>query len=203
MAVVYLHGGAYSVLDKDTLTRPLFRHLAGQGHVIVDVAYRLFPETDVPGMVADAKRAVAWVKAHAADLAIRPDRVVLAGGSAGGRLAVRAGRPGSHVRPHRPGEDLRAARPAADWDAPPPAWMLRLFGQDSSRLRLPHMTGVRATGWSAARPARSPNATHRCRRCAPSTQAAPRCSSTADMTRWRPSPPSAGYTSDSGRRACP
>ncbi|HYT79107.1 MAG TPA: hypothetical protein VEQ37_07620, partial [Actinomycetota bacterium] len=39
LAVVYLHGSAYYILDKDFGTRPLFRHLAAQGHVIVDVAY--------------------------------------------------------------------------------------------------------------------------------------------------------------------
>src|SRR4029453_7560441 len=59
LAVVYLHGSAWGMLDKDVGPRPLFRHLAAQGHLVVDVAYRLFPETDLPGMVADTKRAVA------------------------------------------------------------------------------------------------------------------------------------------------
>jgi acetyl esterase/lipase len=90
LAVVYLHGSAWYILDKDVGTRPLFRHLAAQGHAIVDVAYRLFPETDLPGMVADTKRALAWVTRHAAELEVRPDRVVLAGGSAGGHLALLA-----------------------------------------------------------------------------------------------------------------
>lgn len=49
VAVAYLHGSAYYVFDKDFQTRPLFRHLAAQGHVVVDVAHRLFPETDVLG----------------------------------------------------------------------------------------------------------------------------------------------------------
>jgi acetyl esterase/lipase len=84
--VVYLHGSAWCMLDKDVGTRPLFRHLAAQGHV----AYWLFPETDLPGMVADAKRALAWMKHHAADLQVRPDRVVVAGGSAGGHLGLLA-----------------------------------------------------------------------------------------------------------------
>jgi hypothetical protein len=46
LAVVYLHGSAWCMLDKDVGTRPLFRHLAAQGHLIVDVAYRLFPDTN-------------------------------------------------------------------------------------------------------------------------------------------------------------
>ncbi len=78
VAVVYLHGSAYYILDKDVGTRPVFRHLATQGHVVVDVAYRLFPETDVPGMVADAERAVAWVRDNAGELGVDPHRIVLA-----------------------------------------------------------------------------------------------------------------------------
>lgn len=50
----------------------------------------MFPETDVPGMVADARRAVAWVRGHVADLGIESDRIVLVGGSAGGHLALLA-----------------------------------------------------------------------------------------------------------------
>ena len=169
LAVVYLHGSACCVLDKDVATRPLFRHLAAQGHVIVDVAYRLFPETDVPGMVADAKRAVAWVKDHAADLEIEPDRIVLAGGSAGGHLALLAAY--AHDDPaltpaELAGSDPRVCGvvslygqadlaahydhtsqhkvcrpddPQPDWDAPPPPWLARLFGPDAARLGLQHL----------------------------------------------------------------
>ena len=58
---------------------PLFRQLTAQGHVVVDVAYRLFPETDVVGMVGDAKRAIAWVRGHAADLGIDPPSALVLG----------------------------------------------------------------------------------------------------------------------------
>src|SRR5512132_620001 len=166
LAVVYLHGSAWCMLDKDVGTRPLFRHLTAQGHVVVDVAHRLFPETDIPGMVADTKRAVAWVKHHAADLQIRPDRVVVAGGSSGGHLALLAA-----YAPEDPaltpaelaGSDqqvcavvslygqadlaahydhtdqarwCRPDDPQPDWDAPPPPWARRLFGPDVDRLQL-------------------------------------------------------------------
>jgi acetyl esterase/lipase len=90
LAVVYLHGGAWSLLDKDFLTHPFFRHLAAQGHVVMDVAYRLYPETDMLGMVGDAKRAIAWMKAQGPSYGVNPERVVVAGGSAGGHLALLA-----------------------------------------------------------------------------------------------------------------
>ena len=53
------------MLDKDLGTRPFFAHLASQGHVIMDVAYRLAPETDMMGMVHDVKRSIVWMKEHA------------------------------------------------------------------------------------------------------------------------------------------
>jgi acetyl esterase/lipase len=90
LGLVYLHGSAWTLLDKDCGTRTLFRHLAAQGHVVMDVAYRLYPETDIPGMVSDAKRAVAWLKAHAADYGVDPDCIVLGGASAGGHVALLA-----------------------------------------------------------------------------------------------------------------
>jgi acetyl esterase/lipase len=90
LALIYLHGSAWTLLDKDFGTRTFFRHLANQGHVIMDVAYRLFPETDLMGMVHDVKHAIAWLKAQAAHYRIDPGQVVIAGGSAGGHIALLA-----------------------------------------------------------------------------------------------------------------
>jgi acetyl esterase/lipase len=90
LAFIYLHGSAWAVLDKDFGTRPLFNHLAAQGHLIMDVAYRLSPETDVMGMVNDVKRAIVWMKENALTYSINPDKIVVSGGSAGGHLALLA-----------------------------------------------------------------------------------------------------------------
>jgi acetyl esterase/lipase len=90
LAIVYLHGSAFYILDKDYGTRPFFRHLASQGHVIMDVAYRLAPETDIRGMINDAMRAIAWIKENAARYRIDSNSVVVAGGSAGAQLALLA-----------------------------------------------------------------------------------------------------------------
>lgn len=90
LAFIYLHGSAWYLLDKDYGTRPFFRQLTAQGHVVMDVAYRLCPEVDIYGMIGDVKRAVAWMKANAANYRVDPERIVLAGGSAGGHLALLA-----------------------------------------------------------------------------------------------------------------
>jgi acetyl esterase/lipase len=97
LAFVYLHGSAWWILDKDLGTRPLFRQLAAQGHVVMDVAYRLCPEVDIYGMVGDVKRAVAWMKANSAQYQVNPACIVLGGGSAGGHLALLAA-----YAPHHP-----------------------------------------------------------------------------------------------------
>lgn len=90
LAFIYLHGSAFYFLDKDLGTRPFFGHLAAQGHVIMDVAYRLFPETDMMGMVHDVKRAICWMKENAGLYGVNPHRIVVGGGSAGGHLALLA-----------------------------------------------------------------------------------------------------------------
>jgi acetyl esterase/lipase len=73
----------------------------------MDVAYRLCPETNFIGMVGDAKRAVAWMKAHAADYGARPEQTVLMGGSAGGHIALLAAYTPDH--PDLTPEDVKAA----------------------------------------------------------------------------------------------
>jgi acetyl esterase/lipase len=56
----------------------------------MDVAYRLCPEVDIYGMIGDVKRAVVWMKANAERYGVNPARVVVAGGSSGGHLALLA-----------------------------------------------------------------------------------------------------------------
>jgi acetyl esterase/lipase len=90
LAYIYLHGGAWYFLDKDFSTRPFFNHLSSQGHVIMDVAYRLPPETDMMGMVHDVKRAIDWMKENSDRYGIDPDRIIIGGGSAGAHLALLA-----------------------------------------------------------------------------------------------------------------
>jgi acetyl esterase/lipase len=105
LGFIYLHGGGYTAFDKGGPTESWFRHLATQGHVVMDVSYRLIPETNIPGMQADVKRAVAWLKCNAGRYGVNPDRIVLGGGSGGSHLALLAA-----YAPHHPlftPEDVR------------------------------------------------------------------------------------------------
>jgi acetyl esterase/lipase len=96
LAFIYVHGGCWYLFDKDFYTRPLFQQLAAQGHVIMDVAYRLCPEVDIYGMVGDVKRAVSWMKSNAGRYHVDPERIVLGGGSSGAHLALLAAYTPSH-----------------------------------------------------------------------------------------------------------
>jgi acetyl esterase/lipase len=88
--IVYLYGGSWHFFDKDVLTRPFFRQLAAQGHVVMDAAHRSSPEVDITGMVGDVHRAVAWIKANADRYGVDPGQVVVMGGSSGAHIALLA-----------------------------------------------------------------------------------------------------------------
>ncbi|WP_162606462.1 alpha/beta hydrolase [Jiangella asiatica] len=83
-AVVFFHGGGWRRGRVDQF-RPQAEHLAGRGMVAVLVEYR----TDGPvAATQDALAAMGHVRSHAAALGADPDRLVAAGGSAGGHLAL-------------------------------------------------------------------------------------------------------------------
>lgn len=86
-AVVYLHGGGWVLGDLDH-SDPLCRRLAVEtGFVVVNVDYRLAPEHRFPTAAEDSHAAFCWVASKAGELGIRPDRIAVAGASAGGNLA--------------------------------------------------------------------------------------------------------------------
>jgi acetyl esterase/lipase len=91
LGIIYLHGSAWHYMDKDFLTRPFFRHLASQGHLVMDAAYTLAPQADIKEMTGDVKRAIAWLKENSERYGVNPERIVLMGGSAGGHLSLLAG----------------------------------------------------------------------------------------------------------------
>lgn len=102
LGMVYFHGGSWTAMDKDFGTRALFRHLAEQGHTIMDVSYRLCPEVDFYGMMEDVYHAIAWMKENATEYGVDTGKIVIAGGSTGGHIAMLAGYAQNHpeLTPH-------------------------------------------------------------------------------------------------------
>lgn len=81
--VVYLHGGGYCIGSLDT-HRPMLTHLAAAvGGRVLGVDYRLAPEHPHPAALEDAVTAYRFAAAD-----VPPERLVLAGDSAGGGLTV-------------------------------------------------------------------------------------------------------------------
>lgn len=86
-AVVFIHGGGWAHSDRKN-GHPLIKLLAENGFVAVSIDYRLSGEAGFPAQLEDSKCAVRFIRAHAADYGIDPNRIGVAGGSAGGHLAA-------------------------------------------------------------------------------------------------------------------
>jgi len=92
--VVFLHGGGWR-LGSRHLAGPAYRgvsptpfeRVAQAGIAVASVDYRLSGEAIWPAQLHDAKAAVRWLRARAADLGVDPDRIAAWGESAGGHLA--------------------------------------------------------------------------------------------------------------------
>jgi acetyl esterase/lipase len=89
-ALLQIHGGGWIVGEKETQGQPLLHHLAERGWVCFASNYRLSPQATFPEHIVDVKRAIAWVRAHAAEYGADPAFVCITGGSAGGHLAALA-----------------------------------------------------------------------------------------------------------------
>jgi acetyl esterase/lipase len=87
-AIVQVHGGAWVSGSRKEQGIPLLNHLAANGWVGFNVNYRLSPYATWPEHAVDVKRAIAWVREHAADYGVDPSFVALTGGSAGGHICA-------------------------------------------------------------------------------------------------------------------
>ncbi len=87
-AVLHIHGGGF-IVGRMTDTFPASQRLAEEmGCVVVEVDYRLAPETAFPGPLEDCHAALVWLHANAAALGVDPARIAVMGESAGGGLAA-------------------------------------------------------------------------------------------------------------------
>jgi len=88
--VLVIHGGSWQTGDNSEFGA-FNRFLAGRGYLVAAMNYRLAPKHKFPAAFEDVKRAIAYLKTHAADLGIDGNRLVLLGRSAGAQLALLGG----------------------------------------------------------------------------------------------------------------
>ncbi|WP_227978551.1 alpha/beta hydrolase [Deinococcus terrestris] len=87
-ALLYLHGGGFITGSADAYHRQCTRFANELGLLVVNVDYRLAPKTPFPGPLEDCYAALKWLHAHAAELGVDPERIAVAGDSAGAGLAA-------------------------------------------------------------------------------------------------------------------
>lgn len=87
-AVLYLHGGGYIGGTVPLTDGGVAAYVSATGVPFLSVEYRLAPEIQYPGNVADAHAGLVWLYEHALELGVDAQRLAVMGESAGGGLAA-------------------------------------------------------------------------------------------------------------------
>ena len=83
--LVWTHGGAWISGHRDDAA-PYFRLIANEGYTVVSLGYSLAPEHRYPRPIHQVNDALSYLQQHADQLHIDPDRIVMAGDSAGAQI---------------------------------------------------------------------------------------------------------------------
>ena len=89
-AIYHTHGGGMIVGDRRSGVDMFLPFVLEHDAVVVSVEYRLAPEHPHPAPVEDCYAGLVWTAEHAEELGIDPERILIAGASAGGGLAAGA-----------------------------------------------------------------------------------------------------------------
>ena len=89
--VINIHGGGFKFGDKGMLSETTGKALLNAGFAVASIDYRLSGEAIFPAAVQDAKAAVRFLRANAAQYNLNPDKVAVFGQSAGGNIAAMVG----------------------------------------------------------------------------------------------------------------
>ena len=91
MAIIHLFGGGFMGGNKSAgyIINDI-KALGPRGYTNISANYRLAKEGFWPAQIHDVKAAIRWTRANAGKLGIEPNRIVVAGYSAGGMLSLMA-----------------------------------------------------------------------------------------------------------------
>lgn len=115
--LAWIHGGAWEAGNKDFCPAKV---LLAKNYAVVSIGYRLSQHAIFPAQIEDCKAAIRWLRAHAAEYDIDPNRIGVWGESAGGHLAAMLGTTGK-MRDFDVGENLdqsSAVECVIDWYGP-------------------------------------------------------------------------------------
>ena len=91
-AVIWIHGGGLIFGTRMWAPQAQLERYMKAGYALISIDHRLAPETKLPAIIEDVKDAYAWVRKKGPELFnIDPGRIVVAGGSSGGYLALVSG----------------------------------------------------------------------------------------------------------------
>jgi len=115
--IVWVHGGAWRTGSKESCPALFFLK---EGYAVASINYRLSRHAVFPAQIQDAKAAIRWLRAHAHEHGIDPDRIGVWGSSAGGHLVALLGTTGT-VKEFDTGEYLEVSnrvQAVCDWFGP-------------------------------------------------------------------------------------
>lgn len=88
-ALVIVHGGGWAGGSKSVdVFQKMMIDYAQKGYVTINVEYRLTGEAPFPACIEDVKCAVRWLRAHAEEYGVDPNRIGAYGHSAGAHLTL-------------------------------------------------------------------------------------------------------------------
>ena len=86
--IVWIHGGSW---DHGSYHQNPAATMAARGYAVASIGYRLSSQAKYPAQIEDCRAAVRWLRAHAAEYNLDPERIGVWGASAGGHLAALLG----------------------------------------------------------------------------------------------------------------
>lgn len=93
--VLFVFGGGWMMGNRNQVGADLgLLRLIDEGYAVVAADYRNSGQAIFPAQIHDVRAALRWIRAFADDQGFDPDRVAIAGASAGGHLAALAGTSG-------------------------------------------------------------------------------------------------------------
>ncbi len=91
--VLWVHGGGWQAGSKDQCP-PLRSGYLERGYAVASIGYRLSGHAVFPAQIEDCKAAIRWLRAHAKEYSLDPQRFGVWGSSAGGHLVALIGTSG-------------------------------------------------------------------------------------------------------------